>query len=130
MTYARASYELVLVCRLERIVPQIRRGSFRKESKGKKVVMQSCGCLRFFVCLFTFGLLLSLPALADSQLYTNVPVRADNNGFLAVGSESLNTYPPIPIPEPSTVLDIFGSGALASVGLIFNGRLRQKLFGR
>jgi hypothetical protein len=127
MTYARTSYELVLVCRLERFVPQIRWGSFRKKSKSKKVVMQSCGCLRFFVCLFTFCLLLSLPALADSQ---HVPVRADNNGFLAVGSESLNTYPPIPIPEPSTVLDIFGSGAFASVGLIFNGRLRQKLFRR
>jgi len=34
------------------------------------------------------------------------------------------------VPEPSSLLDIFGSGAFASLGLMFNGRLRQKLFRR
>jgi hypothetical protein len=48
----------------------------------------------------------------------------------AVGSESFSLYALNPIPEPSTVLDILGSGAFASVGLIFSGRLRQKLFRR
>jgi hypothetical protein len=35
-----------------------------------------------------------------------------------------------PLPEPSTTLDLLGSGAFASVGLLFSGRLRQKLFRR
>jgi len=35
-----------------------------------------------------------------------------------------------PIPEPSTTMDLLGSGAFASLGLMLYGRLRQKLFRR
>jgi hypothetical protein len=57
------------------------------------------------------------------------PTTAYSSNFVSpIDSESFSIYGLNPIPEPSTVLDIFGSGVFASLGLMFNGRLRQKLF--
>ena len=56
------------------------------------------------------------------------PSTAYQSRIGGIPSESFSLYAPS-IPEPSTVLDLFGSGAFGLAGLMFNGRLRQKLFG-
>lgn len=69
--------------------------------------MQRCGCLRLFVCVVSLCLLLSLPAWADSQLYTNGPINGNNDNFT--------------LGDGYTVSDSFGLGSNSTISSISFG---------
>lgn len=58
----------------------------------------------------------------------NIYVNMAGLSQIGPGSDIVLSYNTV--PEPSSVLDMLASGTFASLGLMFNGRLRQKLFRR